>query len=301
MKKIMLLVVFSVFILGNTKAQFQELNAGVGFSYYYGDLNIANTSQSIALFGDFFDAKNFKMSYSLGYRYNFEQRFSLGLNLYHMYVSGYDSDNKTTETSGSAYYRKIRNLSFHSTINEGFIDLRFEPFRTTKNWAKNKFHISPYVGGGIGLFMFNPKTFTNSGQEVELQPLGTEGQGIAGYADPYSLLQFTIPLNAGIRFTPKSRNFSLNLDFNYNHTFTDYIDDVSTTYADINDLQSAYQTTNPSVYALVSELYDRRATEFKSPDIRGKSNHDDFFMTGQVKFSYYFNKVSSEYYKCCDF
>ena len=82
MKKIILL-----FIILSTKlsyGQFQEITGGVGFSYYFGDLNIRNTDNALALFGDFFDPKNFKMSYSLGYRYNFQNYLSLGLNFYHM-------------------------------------------------------------------------------------------------------------------------------------------------------------------------------------------------------------------------
>lgn len=300
MKKTILL--FLILTTNLSYGQFQEITGGVGFSYYFGDLNIRNTDNALALFGDFFDTKNFRMSYSLGYRYNFQNYLSLGLNYYHMYLSGYDSDNKATGPADGAFARKLRNLSFHTAVNEAFIDLRFEPFRTERKWDKNKVHISPYIGAGFGFFAFNPKSINKAGKEVELQPLGTEGQGIAGYGQKYSLMQLVVPVNLGIRVTPKSRKYSLSLDFNYNHTFTDYLDDVSTSYANPKDLSNAYQVANPSLYTLVKEMNDRRPLANQQPDQRGNKNDNDFFMTGQIKFSYFiFNNSVNTYYKCCEF
>jgi hypothetical protein len=298
-------IVFLLLILSSNIgfSQFQEINGGVGFSYYFGDLNIRHTDKAVALVGDLFDLKNFKMSYSLGYRYNFKNYLSLGLNYYHMYLSGYDSDNKVSGPSDGAFSRKIRNLSFHTAVNEGFVDLRFEPFRTENKWNKTKMHISPYIGAGIGFFAFNPKAMTNAGKEIELQPLGTEGQGIAGYGQKYSLMQLVVPVNLGIRVTPKSRQYAVSLDFNYNHTFTDYLDDVSNAYAKPIDMQNAYQASNPNLYNTLLEMSDRRpAGYYQSEDIRGNSKDNDFFMTGQVKFSYFiFNNSVNSYYKCCEF
>jgi hypothetical protein len=282
--------------------QFQELTGGVGFSYYYGDLNLKNSDNVTALLGDFFELENTKMSYSLGYRYNFQNYVSVGLNFYHMYLSGYDSDNKATGPADGAFPRKIRNLNFHTAVNEVFLDVRFEPLRTENKWGRNKMHISPYIGAGIGLFSFNPKSFTKAGKEIELQPLGTEGQGIAGYGEKYSLIQLVVPVNAGVRFTPKSRKYSISFDFNYNHTFTDYLDDVSRVYAKPLDIKNAYQASNPTLYSSVLEMNDKRPLAYQQPDQRGNSKDRDFFMTGQVKFSYFlFNQSINTYYKCCDY
>lgn len=297
----LVLLAFSLFF-GQSFSQFQEINAGVGFSYYYGDLNLVNSARVGALLGDFFDFQNTKMSYSLGYRYHFPSRLSLGLNFHHMYLSGYDNDVKADGPSDASFGRKIRNLSFHTAVNQLFFDFQIEPFRTEKSWGRNKLHISPYIGAGIGLFSFNPKAFNSAGKEVELQPLGTEGQGLVGYQNKYSLIQLVIPVNAGVRFTPKSRQYSFSIDFNYNHTFTDYLDDVSTTYANPADVRAAYQTSNPNLYSLVTEMSDKRPTAYQQPDIRGNSKDNDFFMTGQIKFSYFlFNQSINTYYKCCDF
>jgi hypothetical protein len=297
-------IVFLILILSckSSFSQYQEITGGVGFSYYYGDLNINNSDNATALVAEFFELQNTKMSYSLGYRYNFQNFLSLGFSFYHLYLSGYDFDNKVSGATDGDFARKIRNLSFYTSVNEAFVDLRFEPLRSDRSWNKLKLHISPYIGAGIGLFAFNPRAMTNNGREVELQPLGTEGQGLAGYEQKYNLIQLVVPVNMGVRLTPKSRKYSFSLDFNYNYTFTDYLDDVSTTYANPNDLRTAYQTSNLSLYNLLGEMNDRRPAAYQQPDKRGNKENNDFFMTGQVKFSYFiFNNFAKTHYKCCEF
>lgn len=264
--------------------QSHELNFGSGFAYYYGDLNTVNSSGITTVFGESFNTKNFKLSFSLGYRYNFKSIFSLGLNFYHMNLAGYDSDNESATPADEGYSRKLRNLSFFTKVNQGFVDLKIEPFRTQKRWVEQKFLVSPYIGGGIGLFQFNPKTMYN-GAEVELQPLGTEGQGLPGYKEKYKLSELVIPVSLGVKFYMPKRKFAINLDFNYNHTFTDYIDDVSTVYADPADFQAAYQTSDPNKYALVTALSDRGLIQHAVGETRGHENYD-FFLTGQIKFCF---------------
>ena len=293
---------FFICILANLTAfsQFDELTVGVGFSYYYGDLNLKNSDNKLtALVTDLSELENTKMSYSLAYRYNFHNYLSVGLNYYHLYLSGYDSDNKASSPSDAAFYRKVRNLSFHTAVNEAFIDFRFEPLRTKRKWEKSRVHFSPYIGAGVGFFTFNPKAFNNAGKEIELQPLGTEGQGVSGYGEKYSLFQVVIPVNVGIRISPKSKHYSISLDFNLNNTFTDYLDDVSTTYANPVDMKNAYQTY-PSFYNTFLEMSDRRPSNYyQVEDIRGHSKYNDFFITGQVKFSYFiFNNSVNTNEKC---
>ncbi|HYE56023.1 MAG TPA: DUF6089 family protein, partial [Chitinophagaceae bacterium] len=66
-----------------------------------------------------------------------------------------------------------------------------------------------------------------------LQPLGTEGQGLAEYPDrkPYKRTQFAIPFGAGLRVRVSDK-VTLAYEFGLRKTFTDYLDDVSTTYVD---------------------------------------------------------------------
>ncbi len=83
-----------------------------------------------------------------------------------------------------------------------------------------------YFFAGVGGFYFDPRAQFNN-TWVQLQPLGTEGQGLPGGAEEYKNIQLCIPMGVGLRraFT---KQWSGGLELQYTKTFTDYIDDVST-------------------------------------------------------------------------
>lgn len=98
---------------------------------------------------------------------------------------------------------------------------------------------SPYLFGGVALFHFNPFTLDSSGTKRFLQPLGTEGQGLAGYnKEPYSRLQLSLPFGGGFKYAVTD-DIRVGLEVGLRKTWTDYLDDVSTNYADPNDLINA--------------------------------------------------------------
>lgn len=287
MKHLIILISVIGFQLGY--GQVHELSLGLGAASYAGDLNAPDQLSSII--------KQAHPSYSIGYRYNFKNYLSAGLSLYHMNVSGYDSDNKSTTNYDDEYFRQARNLSFFSAINQAFVDICYEPLRNEESWSNGNTLISPFVSAGIGMFTFNPKTQYN-GQDVELQPLGTEGQGTAGKPGKYSTTGVSFPLGLGVKVYDPSRRFSLALDLNYSITTTDYIDDVSTVYADPSILSS------PTAIALANRYNGKVGEEYiNSPgQTRGNPNSNDGFYTAQLKFSFFLNNVGREaYYKCCGF
>lgn len=129
---------------------------------------------------------------------------------------------------------RTRNLSFETSIHEFslvgeyyLLDLYTHRF-------------SPYAYIGLALYRFNPYAFDSTASKIYLKPLSTEGQGLPGYADrrPYSLTQPAIPLGAGVKFAI-TNNLHAGLEVGLRKLFTDYLDDVSTTYADPNDLLAA--------------------------------------------------------------
>ncbi len=75
---------------------------------------------------------------------------------------------------------------------------------------------------------------------VYLKPLSTEGEGLPGYPDrkPYSLTQLAIPFGGGVKFAI-TNDWHIGLEVGLRKLFTDYLDDVSSTYADPNDLLTA--------------------------------------------------------------
>ncbi len=126
-----------------------------------------------------------------------------------------------------------RNLSFKTKLSEFHAGLEYR-FITPENFA-----ITPYVFAGLGVYHYNPYT-TYQGKQYFLQPLGTEGQGLAQYPDKkiYSLNQLCLPYGGGFKWQV---NCNLNIGFEFGHRklFTDYLDDVSGTFADENALRNA--------------------------------------------------------------
>jgi opacity protein-like surface antigen len=127
-----------------------------------------------------------------------------------------------------------RNLAFETKISEFSLVGEYYFF----NLYNQKF--SPYIFGGLAVYHFNPYAFNGSTQKIFLQPLSTEGQGLSQYPDrkPYSLTQLAIPFGGGIKYA-FTDNLRLGLEFGFRKLFTDYLDDVSSSYVDPNDLLAA--------------------------------------------------------------
>ena len=82
----------------------------------------------------------------------------------------------------------------------------------------------------------NPKTYLN-GEEIELRPLGTEGQGtVLNKKGTYSNFQICLPLGIGAK-AQVGKSITVNLDLGIRKTFTDYLDDVkAASYVDVATL-----------------------------------------------------------------
>jgi hypothetical protein len=128
-------------------------------------------------------------------------------------------------------YLQRRNLSFTSGIKELFALLEADVL----DISTKKF--TPFAYGGIVLYHFDPYTLDANNNRVYLQPLSTEGQGLPGYPDRkvYKLTQFAAAFGGGLRFAFTDCT-SIALEFSQRKTFTDYLDDVSTSYIDRNAL-----------------------------------------------------------------
>ncbi|MGB1316810.1 MAG: DUF6089 family protein, partial [Flavobacteriales bacterium] len=172
-----------------------------------------------------------------------------------------------------------RNLSFESWIYDFAITGEFNFFK----YAPGDMHhpITPFIFGGIAVFKFNPTTKAADGNKYELQPLGTEGQGTTFYPDrkKYSLTTASIPFGIGVKANI-SKTFSVGIEWGMRYAFTDYLDDVSGTYADPTVIQAergdiAYELSNRS--SLLDETLEGRQ--------RGNSKTNDWYSFALVTFS----------------
>ena len=183
-----------------------EVGGWLGTSLYYGDLNnkVNFNSPGIA-FG------------ALG-KWNFNNRIAFRGSLNFGQISANDAD------SGNNFNRN-RNLSFKSNIYD--ITTGFE-FNFLEHIRGSKFETyTPFVFVGLSLFRYNPTAELN-GVKYALQELGTEGQDIS---EEYFLVSGGITLGAGFKYD-LSEDVTFAAEFTTRRLFTDYIDDVSTTYPD---------------------------------------------------------------------
>ncbi len=116
---------------------------------------------------------------------------------------------------------ELRLLSFRSHLHEFTALIGFNPLRLILGRPTRLY---PYFELGYGIFHFNPQT-KHSGELIDLQPLGTEGQGLRGNSALYSLWQPLVPFNAGLKLQISDR-FSVGGELNFRILFTDYLDDV---------------------------------------------------------------------------
>ena len=150
-----------------------------------------------------------------------------------------EGDDQVISTHGvDELWRKQRNLNFKTDVWEAYLAAEFFPIdyfkRNNEEYAPR---MKPYLFGGIGVFHFNPKgSLTDQNGNVtwhELQPLRTEGQGFPEFPGkkPYNLTQINLPYGVGLKYIV-SEKVNISTELLYRKTFTDYIDDVSTTYID---------------------------------------------------------------------
>ena len=146
-------------------------------------------------------------------------------------------------------FRHNRNLNFKSNIFEVSTRIELSYFASKKG---NRYGIKRTIGKrhkartwevmgfvGIGAFYYNPKGRTPAGGYVALKPLHTEGQGLEGGPKQYSNYSICIPIGIAYRQVIQ-KDYSIGIEINYRKTFTDYIDDVSTSYYDNDALKAAY-------------------------------------------------------------
>lgn len=118
-----------------------------------------------------------------------------------------------------------RNLSFSSPVTDIHLGLEYDLLNSYENT------LTPFVFAGVSAFHFNPSTLDSTGAKFFLQPLGTEGQGFFQGREKYNLTQLAIPFGGGVKFS-LSENIRVRFEMGLRKTFTDYLDDVSSTFAD---------------------------------------------------------------------
>lgn len=271
------ILLFGAFLQGKAQeeaiVQEGEYGISAGASHYFGDLNPNPrfNRPNIAL-GAFF-------------RKQFGNYVALRVSGHYAFLGYSDKYNTDNE------FEKRRNLSFNTNIWELAVqgDFNFFKFIPGSNYSR----FTPYVTFGVGAFNYDPYAYYQ-GQKVYLRPLGTEGQGSALYPKrkPYGSMAVCFPVGMGVKYSLNAR-MNLGFEIVYRFTTTDYIDDVSTTYAP--DAQPHFLPDgSPTLwYALQDRSYETGTPIGIKDRQRGYSNQKDSYLLAEFTLS--FNLTS---YKC---
>jgi hypothetical protein len=222
--------------------------------------------------------RQMRLSYGAFYRYDFNGIFAVRLQYQDLDIFGEDA------LSNSAS-RLERNLHFYSDLDELSLQMEIHPLH-------NRWFISPYLIGGVSAYKFNPQAYYVD-RFVELQPLGTEGQGLDGYEEPYSLYRIAVPLGAGLRFQFTDRMF-FSLQASGRITFFDHLDDVS-------GVAYVPESTLIQNGALAVELAYRGdeipevLSESPRPNARRGGAANDYYYSVTAQLSYTFDRLGFKF------
>ncbi|MEO6304537.1 MAG: DUF6089 family protein [Bacteroidia bacterium] len=251
MRKVLFLLILSFFILvaeaqnftrpGDWKKFRKEIFITAGTANFLGDLGGRNQIGKDYSPADL-NLSVTKTAFGLGYRYKVAQWCNLVAKFNYAIVKG---DDALTQEP----FRNNRNLNFKSNIFElaGRVEIgystsksgnRYGIKRTLNRRMKSNSH-SFYIFAGVGGFYYNPKGRMANGRYVKLMPLHTEGQGLAGGPKKYTNYSVCIPLGFFYKYTI-NKQWSVGLEFAWRKTFTDYIDDVGTSYYDSTALATNF-------------------------------------------------------------
>ncbi len=238
-----------------------EVGPLAGGAYYLGDLNP----------GKHFI--NTQILYGALIRVNFDTRWAVKIAV---------SRGKIKGNSSQSSFLPDRNLQFESPITDISAVAEFNFFSYFTGSKYNS--ISPYIYAGIGFFFFEP---ASGGQS--LRAAGTEGQN-DGYEGrkPYSTSGLGIPMGLGVKYS-LSKTIGISVFWELHKTFTDYLDDVSTTY----------YLVGPSIDVNVPGQVLSDPVRNHQPGMqRGNPNNNDWFAFFGFSVTYKFNLISSR--KCKD-
>jgi opacity protein-like surface antigen len=239
-----------------------EIGLLLGASYYLGDLNTAHFNQPLAGAG-------------LIIRKNIDQRFVYKAEI--MYLNLKSDERESADTIAKERYLHFRSPVYELSGQLEFNFLPYQPGNPLYTWT-------PFIYTGVSLFNFNPQAEDSTGQWVDLQELGTEGQGTTTFPDrdKYSLIQFAIAMGGGVKIAV-NESFNIILEYGARKTFTDYLDDVSTIFVGGNGVYPIEMSPEAQAMSDPTGTHDIR-------DQRGNPNNKkDWYSFAGITLSFKLN------------
>jgi opacity protein-like surface antigen len=241
-----------------------EIGGWAGVSHYFGDLNTK------------FDLTHPGFAGGTAFRFNFNDRLCLKMSANYGTIG---ADDKYS----SNVFEQRRNLNFRSVLIDGTgqFEFNFMPY----NYFDKSQWFSPYLFGGLSVYHFNPQGKLN-GTTYDLRPLGTEGQF---RGEEYYTTQMAFAYGGGLKIA-LSEVWSINIELSARKLFTDYLDDVSKTYPNMNEIRKqhgefAVALSDPSI----PDAEGKKIGQFGRQ--RGDSKSNDSFTFFGIGVLYYFGEL----------
>ncbi|MCF8464770.1 MAG: outer membrane beta-barrel protein [Flavobacteriales bacterium] len=251
------------------KRQRYEWVTGVGATQFLGDVGGRDQIGS-----DFFfdlDAASTRYVVNLGMRYKISQYVSAKTSFSFGEIAG---DDKFTKEP----FRQNRNIHFRSPVVEWATQLEVSwmkestgsryKIRRVRGKGRKGSQVYVYGFAGVGLLYMNPMAQYN-GKWHALRPLHTEGQEFVPSRKEYANWQFVIPFGVGMKYAI-DKTSSIGLEYGLRKTFTDYMDDVSTSY-----VYTKWALNSLEIQDALG--YDNVAAALADPSLNRVSNNIDSF------------------------
>ena len=235
-----------------------SISLGVGFANYGGDLQQKR-----------YTLKQAGLARTIGIGYNLTNRLQVRGDYTFAKIGADDKQN------ASAVLQQ-RNLNFKANLFETALTLQYDLI------DEDRYGLVPYLYAGIAYFKASPYTYSADGTKYFLAGLHTEGQGLPNDASEpaYSTKHISIPFGFGLRMKLNDV-FAVSFESGFRKTFTDYIDDVSSTYADYTLLNN-YNPVSAQLAFRGGEVKD--GTSYPAAGTqRGNAANKDYYYFGLVK------------------
>ena len=283
---------------GNVKAQYAwDFGVHIGGANYLGEMGGKEQTRR-----DFiWDLKMSQTRWCFGgfARRKINRLVSVNAGLLYFRLQGADALSTNPQRVG-------RNLNFRNDMLEAYLRGEFTIFADNdlggKGRYKTDFRLFGYVG--VAGFYHNPKGQIN--REGEFYNLANYDTELVDYSN----IGVAVPVGIGFHFT-KRRRHRFGWDFGWRTTFTDYIDDVSTTYVDPivpGDPNNATRVDLYDMHSFVDDgpagpipgplqygYHDTPGVSTPSKNKRGDPTHNDSYLTMTFTYSYVLKGQSNFY------
>lgn len=258
-------------------SEHHEIGLMVGVANYYGDLQ-----QKL------FPSYGYQPMAGIMYKYFMSPHVGLRFGASYTNLTAADS-------MSNIPVDKARNLSFATHLFEfqGGVEINFLPIEVMRHKA------TPYIFGGIAAFYTNPYAIDPEGNKVYLRPLSTEGEGLPSYPNrkQYSLVNMALPFGGGFKFFI-GKTIMLTTEIGFRYTNTSHIDDVGSSYVNLDTLQKYKGTIARQMSYRGNELPSWDGVNPTYGNQRG-DNTNDWYWYGNLTVTIFFRSFGNpkEYLK----